>query len=164
MIILGLDPGLATTGYAFAQAGARGDTRAVEWGVITTPPRQALPNRLRSISEDIDALIGRHRPNRAIVETLYFAKNSTTAIAVAHARGAILAALARNHIPVLEMTPRQLKSQITSYGQASKSQMQAMVQKIFRLPKPPRPDDAADALALAWCGCSNSYRAYVRTF
>jgi crossover junction endodeoxyribonuclease RuvC len=111
-----------------------------------------LPQRLADIAEDIELLCKKWKPGLAVVEQVFFAKNAKTALAVAHARGAILLALARRSVKIQELTPLQLKMQITSYGKASKGQVQYMVQKLLSLPTVPKPDDAADALALALCG------------
>ncbi|MEK9181236.1 MAG: crossover junction endodeoxyribonuclease RuvC [Patescibacteria group bacterium] len=153
MIFLGIDPGLATTGYAVIKKEAGGVLRALDWGVIETK-KNAPGVRLQTIANDLNRLIRRSRPSAAAVESLYFAKNVKTALKVAEARGVILLTLQKNKIPISEFTPLQVKSQITSYGQATKKQMQTMVQRLLGLKSVPHPDDAADALALAICGAA----------
>jgi crossover junction endodeoxyribonuclease RuvC len=156
MILIGLDPGLATTGYAVIKKEAGGTIQALDWGIIETKKNQNLPDRLKIVSSDLTALIRKYRPTLAVVETLYFAKNAKTAIAVAQARGVLLLTLAQKKIKILEITPLQVKSRITGYGNASKTQVQCMITKLLKLTRAPKPDDAADALALAWCGLSKS--------
>ena len=157
MIILGLDPGLATTGYALIELRS-GRYRALDWGIITTLKSLTLPTRLQHISRDLTRLIKRWRPKLSVVESVYFAKNAKTAIVVAHARGVILLTLRQSEVPVLELTPLQMKLRITSSGNAPKTQVQFMVKKLLDLQTSPQPDDAADALALALCGGFKSQR------
>ncbi|MDP2933579.1 MAG: crossover junction endodeoxyribonuclease RuvC [bacterium] len=151
LTVLGLDPGLATTGYGVVSK-KDGVVRAVEWGIIATEKNKLIPERLYTISKDVARLIKRFHPQIAAVESIYFSKNVKTAIFVAQARGAILLTLQAHGVKILELSPSQLKSQITSYGSASKAQVQNMVKKLLLLKNTPRPDDAADALALAFCG------------
>lgn len=153
MVILGLDPGLATTGYGIIEKRAN-KLVPKDWGVISTGAKVALPARLQIIATDLDILLNQYRPGLAVVETIFFAKNAKTAIAVAQARGVILLGLARKKIPIIELTPLQVKQQITTYGAAPKAQVQTMVKSLLKLKHAPRPDDAADALALAICGTS----------
>lgn len=151
LTVLGLDPGLATTGYGVVSKRG-GVVEAIEWGIIATKKNKPIPERLYTISKDAARLIKRFRPQIAAVESIYFSKNVKTAIFVAQARGAILLTLQAHGVKILELSPSQLKSQITSYGSASKSQVQTMVKKLLLLKNIPQPDDAADALALAFCG------------
>ncbi len=150
MLILGLDPGLATTGYGFIE-GDGGDIRAVAYGVITTPPGMAIGDRLAKLHGEIMALLERYRPTAAAVEELFFATNARTAIVVGEGRGVILLALAQAGVPVAEYTPLQIKQAVTGYGLADKVQVQQMVQLLLTLDALPRPDDAADALAASIC-------------
>jgi len=152
MIILGLDPGVATTGYAAVKKQRDRVLSALEWGVIETKKIDPLPQRLAIIAADLQALIKRWKPDLAVIEKIYFATNAKTAIDVSHARGVLLLTLFQSHIPILELTPLQMKSQITGFGSASKNQVQTMVKRLLKLRSLPRPDDAADALALAICG------------
>lgn len=149
MLSLGIDPGTATVGYGLVRELNDGSLQAIEYGVITTPPSQPMNERLRSIFDDLTALLDRHRPDRAGVEELFFAKNVTTAITVAQGRGVILLALTLAHVPVLEYKPNFVKQSISGYGGAKKPQMQEMVRMLLGLEHIPRPDDAADALAIA---------------
>lgn len=151
MIILGLDPGVATTGYGLIEKKS-GRIIPKEWGTILTPAQLPLPKRLGIIATDLESLLKRFRPGLAVVEAIFFAKNTKTAIAVAHARGVILLLLQKRNVPISELTPLQVKQRITTYGAAPKQQVQAMVKTLLNLKTLPRPDDAADALALAICG------------
>lgn len=151
MLILGLDPGVATTGYGLIEKKS-GRIAPKEWGVISTPARLPLPERLDIIATDLNIVLRKFRPHLAVVEAIFFAKNAKTAIAVAHARGVMLLQLQRKDIPIIELTPLQVKQRITAYGAAPKTQVQTMVKTLLKLKVLPRPDDAADALALAICG------------
>ena len=150
MRVLGIDPGLAIVGYGLVEPGS-GDRayRLIEAGVIRTPAAQADPARLQMIYEELCALISEVRPEAMAVERLFFYKNVTTAMAVAQARGVIL--LAGHELPISGYTPLEVKRQICGYGRAGKRQVQAMVQRLLNLNTLPRPDDAADALAIALC-------------
>jgi crossover junction endodeoxyribonuclease RuvC len=149
-VILGLDPGTAITGYGLIRY--EGNTLTpIGYGVITTPAHTPLPARLRTIYHELAALIARHGPTEAAVEELFFARNVRTAIAVGHARGVILLALAEAGLPVDEYTPLQVKQAVVGYGQGTKQQVQEMVRMLLDLDAVPQPDDAADALAVAIC-------------
>lgn len=148
MRILGLDPGTATTGYGIVDV-VDGDVRAVDYGVIETSPDDPPEQRLRTIFQQLNALIAEHRPERAAVEQLFFGRNITTAIAVGQARGVLLLALADAGIPISEYSPPKVKEAVTGYGKAEKRQMQLMVRHLLDLAETPQPDDAADALAVA---------------
>ncbi len=149
MLVLGLDPGTATTGYGLVRQLSDGSLEAVAFGVITTKPVDAMPDRLRQIYQGISTLIDRYQPDTAAVEQLFFGKNITTAITVAQGRGVILLALANAGLPIREYKPSQIKQAIAGYGNAPKPQMQDMVRALLGLEEIPRPDDAADALAVA---------------
>ena len=150
MRILGIDPGVATIGFGVVDAD-RGSQRLVRYGVITTPAGIPLSNRLYQISQDMSELIGQFHPDEAAVEELFFTKNITTGIAVAHGRGVLLLELERAGVPVYEYTPMQVKQAVAGYGKAEKRQVMAMTARLLKMKEIPRPDDAADALALAIC-------------
>jgi len=155
MLVLGIDPGVATTGYGIVRSD--GDTlEPVAYGVITTPAGSKLPVRLGSLYEQLLTLIDTYHPAEACVEELFFARNARTALSVGHARGVILLALANAGLPTSEYAPLQVKKAITGYGRASKEQMQRMVRLLLELESIPRPDDAADALAVAICHVHSS--------
>src|SRR5215467_1217380 len=149
MISLGIDPGTATVGYGLVEELRDGSLQAVAYGVITTPPKRAMPERLKMIYDGINALVEKYQPDRAGVEELFFAKNVTTGITVAQGRGVILLALATARLPIAEYKPNQVKQSIAGYGGAQKPQMQEMVRMLLGLESIPRPDDAADALGIA---------------
>ena len=150
MRILGVDPGVATIGFGLIEAD-RGSQRLLRYGVITTPAGLPLSSRLYQISQDMEELLGAFHPDEAAVEELFFSKNITTGIAVAHGRGVILLELERAGIPVYEYTPMQVKQAVAGYGGAEKRQVMLMTQRLLRMGEIPRPDDAADALAIAIC-------------
>jgi crossover junction endodeoxyribonuclease RuvC len=151
MLIVGIDPGIATTGYGFIRPSPSGRLEAVAFGVLRTDAGTALPERLVSLYQGMTDLLALHRPDAAAVERLYFQRNVTTAMVVGEARGVLLLALAQSGIPVGEYTPGEIKQAITAYGSAKKQQMQEMIRLLFGLSEVPRPDDAADALAVAVC-------------
>jgi len=148
MRIIGLDPGTATTGYGVIDV-VDGAFHMVEYGVITTKPHTPMQERLEIIYEDMNSLIAEHNPDTAGIEELFFGRNVTTAITVGQARGVILLALAQAKIPIGEYTPLKIKDAVTGYGKAEKAQVQMMVRNLLNLNETPRPDDAADGLAVA---------------
>lgn len=148
MRILGLDPGTATTGYGFIDA-VDGRLSMVAYGAITTPPDEDPAVRLQSIYEQLNTLLDEFAPQTAAVEQVFFGRNITTAIAVGQARGVLLLALANAALPISEYSPPQVKEAVTGYGKADKAQVQLMVRQLLDLTETPRPDDAADALAVA---------------
>ena len=150
MTILGIDPGIATIGFGVIQA-QRGQNILVQYGVITTPAGLPLADRLLQISEDMDALIRQFQPDEMAVEELFFTKNINTGIAVAHGRGVILLSAQRLGLPIFEYTPMQVKQAVAGYGGAQKLQVMKMTQRLLKMKRLPRPDDAADALAIAIC-------------
>ena len=150
MRILGIDPGVATIGFGVVDA-ERGNQQLIRYGVITTPAGIPLSNRLYQISQDMSELIAQFTPDEAAVEELFFTKNITTGIAVAHGRGVLLLELERAGVPVYEYTPMQVKQAVAGYGKAEKRQVMAMTARLLKMKEIPRPDDAADALALAIC-------------
>ena len=150
MRILGIDPGVATIGFGLVEA-QRSAVRLLQYGVITTPAGLPLSARLFQISQDLSQLLGQFRPDEAAVEELFFSKNITTGIAVAHGRGVILLEAERAGVPVYEYTPMQVKQAVAGYGGADKRQVMLMTQRLLKMKNIPRPDDAADALAIAIC-------------
>lgn len=157
MLVLGIDPGTATTGYGLVREKPQGDLEVVDFGVILTPSGMVQENRLLLLHNRLNELLLLHRPEHGAVEKLFFHRNVTNAIAVGQARGVILLSLAMKEIPVSEYTPLEVKQSVSGYGGADKHQVQMMVQAILNLPEIPRPDDAADALAVALCHLQ-SYR------
>lgn len=149
MLALGIDPGTAIVGYGLVRELRDGSLQAVDYGVITTPAGMPMPERLRIIFEELTALIEKHKPDRAAVEEMFFGKNITTAITVAQGRGVILLTLNQAKLPINEYKPNSIKQAISGYGGAKKPQMQEMVRIMLGLESIPRPDDAADALAIA---------------
>jgi crossover junction endodeoxyribonuclease RuvC len=151
MLALGIDPGTATTGYGLVAETADGGLQVIDFGAILTPANLPMPERLLGLHKRLQELINLHRPESCAVEKLFFQRNVTTAISVGQARGVILLAAAEAGVEVAEYTPLEVKQAISGYGRAEKRQMQEMVRTILGLPDIPRPDDAADALALAIC-------------
>ena len=150
MVILGIDPGVATIGFGVLRA-ERGKNTLLQYGVITTPAGIPLSQRLVQISEDMEQLIRQFKPDEMAVEELFFTKNITTGIAVAHGRGVILLAAEKLGVPVFEYTPMQVKQAVVGYGAAQKRQVMLMTQRLLGMKEVPKPDDAADALAIAIC-------------
>lgn len=150
-IILGLDPGLGTTGFGVIERQGASRVRFVSTGVIRTPTRTPDPQRLIVLHRDLTELVARHQPDMVAIERLFFSKNITTGIQVAQARGVMLLVCGEAGLEVGEYSPVQIKSAVGGYGKAAKGEMQLMVQRLLRLPDIPRPDDAADALAVALC-------------
>lgn len=154
MRILGLDPGTGRLGYGVAE-GSGGSYRCLAVGCFTAPAGTPASERLPLLQKQLRTLLAAHTVSGAAVERLYFSRNARTALAVAEARGMILTTLGEADIPVLELSPQAVKLGVTGYGRATKRQIQRMVQQLFTLPRPPAPDDAADALALAFAGLSH---------
>ena len=150
MRILGIDPGIATIGFGLIAAD-KGKTAMLSYGAITTPAGLPLSKRLYQIDRDMEDLIGQLKPDVIAVEELFFNTNITTGIAVAHGRGVLLCAAERCGIPLYEYTPSQVKLAVTGYGKAEKRQVMDMTRRLLKLSAVPKPDDAADALALALC-------------
>lgn len=148
MVILGFDPGLATLGYGAIEA-ERGNAKVLDYGVVLTPKDENLAVRLCMLEEGVKKIIDKFRPSEIAVEELFFAKNVTTGINVAHARGVLLLTAVKECGRIFEYTPLQIKQALTGYGRADKNQIQQMVKTLLRLPSVPKPDDAADALAVA---------------
>ena len=148
-LALGIDPGTATTGYGLVRLAQEGSLVAVSFGVITTPKDSPAPARLEMLYEELSALLKEHKPDTAAVEKLFFQSNVKTAIAVGQARGVVLLSLQQAGVEVFEYTPNEVKQAVAGYGSADKRQVQEMVRTLLGLPEIPRPDDAADALAIA---------------
>ncbi len=149
MLVLGIDPGTATTGYGFVREDADGRYVAVDYGVILTPAHTPMHERLLMLYENMTTLIKIHQPQQVAIEQLFFGKNVTTGITVAQARGVLLLTAAQMKLPIGEYKPKEIKLSITGYGSADKVQMQMMMQEMLGLDEIPRPDDAADGLAVA---------------
>jgi crossover junction endodeoxyribonuclease RuvC len=150
VIVLGIDPGLANTGYGVV-ARRRGRLVALDGGVVETPAGLALERRLAAIHARVEGLIAEHAPDAVALEELYFGQNVRTAFAVGHARGAAMLAAGQRAVPCASYTPQQIKSSVCANGRAVKEQVARMVQALLDLPAPPAPDHAADALAAAIC-------------
>ncbi len=150
MLVLGIDPGVAITGYGLLTGPAEG-ARLVASGVITTSPTFSLSERLLVLHQELSDLIARYRPEVAAIEELFFGRNARTALAVGHGRGVTLLTLAEAGLTVHEYTPMQVKQAIVGYGLADKKQVQEMVRLLLHLEEVLRPDDAADAVAVALC-------------
>jgi len=149
-IILGIDPGFADTGYGIIEF-INGKTKTLDYGSIKTPARHAFAERLEYIYKEINNLIKKYNPQSIAVEQLFFYKNVTTAIKVSQSRGVVLLAAQQNNLKIHEYTPLQIKQSLTGYGRAEKKQMQLMIKAVLNLKEVPKPDDAADALAVALC-------------
>jgi crossover junction endodeoxyribonuclease RuvC len=156
MIILGLDPGLAILGYGVVEYKAGGTFRVLDYGCVTTKANTSLPQRLLYIGQGVEQLCLRFSPDAVAAEELFFSRNVTTAIMVAQARGAALMCAARHTGNLFEYTPLQVKQAVVGYGRADKHQVQEMVRLILHLSEIPKPDDAADALAIAICHAHSS--------
>ena len=150
MLVLGIDPGTAITGYGLVRDNEQ-ELALVECGVITTPSGQPLPARLQSIYQGLKDIIQKHQPEEAAVEELFFSRNVKTALSVGHARGVTLLALADAGLPIFEYKPLEIKQTIAGYGGADKQQVQEMGRMLLALDQVPQPDDAADAAAVAIC-------------
>ena len=150
MIILGIDPGVATVGFGIITE-TNGEPGLKRYGIISTPAGQRLALRLKQINNDISELIKMFKPDAIAIEELFFNTNQRTALAVAHGRAAIILAGEAFNIPMYEYTPLQVKQAVTGYGRATKKQVMAMVQRLLAMEQAPKPDDAADALAIAIC-------------
>lgn len=150
MRILGIDPGIAIVGFGLIESN-RGIVRMLQYGAVTTEAGLPLATRLVQIENDMTALIAQLKPDEIAVEELFFSKNITTGIAVAHGRGVILCTAERLGVPIFEYTPMQVKQAVAGYGLADKKQVMDMTKRLLKLKAVPKPDDAADALAIAIC-------------
>lgn len=154
-IILGIDPGIADTGFGIIKKDPNGSLKCLDYGTIKTAAKTELPDRLDIINRELKGLIKKYRPGLVAVELLYFCKNVKTALVVGHARGVILLTAKQDNLPVMEFTPLQVKQAVSTYGQAGKLQVQKMVKMLLNLSELPEPDDAADALAVAICAVNS---------
>ena len=150
MIILGIDPGIATTGWGIIK-NQDSKIKLQDYGCIKTDAKSKFPVRLDIIHKELKKIINRYKPDVVAVEELFFAKNVKTAINVGHARGVVILAAVESSVPVMEYTPLQVKQALVGYGRAEKRQMQNMLKVLLGLDKIPKPDDASDALAVAFC-------------
>ena len=150
MRILGIDPGVAIVGFGLIES-ERGSVRMLQYGAVTTPAGLPLATRLVQIENDMTELIRQLKPDEIAIEELFFSKNITTGIAVAHGRGVILCTAEQLGVPIYEYTPMQVKQAVVGYGLADKKQVMDMTKRLLKLKAVPRPDDAADALAIAIC-------------
>jgi crossover junction endodeoxyribonuclease RuvC len=155
MKILGIDPGTATTGFGLiSKQGPK--LSKLDCGVISTPKDIEMPKRLVMLHDDLQEIFKFHKPDAVAVEKLFFTSNITTAMTVSQARGVVLLVAEQNGIAIAEYTPLQVKMAVSGYGKATKKQVQEMVKKILKLDQIPKPDDAADALAIAICHSANA--------
>jgi crossover junction endodeoxyribonuclease RuvC len=150
--LLGIDPGLGTTGFGLISILSRQIATAESWGVMQTTPRGALPERLRQLYQDVQDLLAHTKPDAVAMESLFFFRNVTTAIPVAQARGVLVLAVAQAGLPLWEYTPMQVKQALTGFGKASKAEMAQAVMERLKLNQRPTPDDAIDGLAIALTG------------
>lgn len=155
-VILGIDPGYGIIGFGVIEV-KNGQAKILTYGAIRTPANIDFPQRLKILSDDLKVLIKKYKPDKAGVEKLYFQNNAKTAIDVGQARGVILLTLVEAGIPTIELTPLQVKMGVTGYGKADKGQIQKMVKSILNLKSIPKPDDAADALAIALSVINEKY-------
>ena len=155
MRILGIDPGYATIGFGIVDAD-RGNYRLIQYGTITTSPDQAFERRLLTIYQDMQQLLETVKPDVVAIEELFWGHNVTTGIGVSHGRGVILLAAAQQNVPIFEYTPMQIKLAVVGYGNATKLQVMDMTRRLLKMDKVARPDDAADAIAVALCHARSS--------
>ncbi len=151
MLVIGIDPGTAITGYGLVREEKNGRLTVVDYGVVKTSAKMPMPKRLLSLYHQLKEITFLHRPDCGAVEKLFFQTNVKTAISVGQGRGVAILALAEAEMPISEYTPNEIKQSISGYGSADKAQMQYMVKALLELEEIPKPDDAADALAVAVC-------------
>ncbi len=156
MKILGIDPGIAIVGFGIIEYDGV-NFRVVDYGAVTSPAHTPLPSRLKMVYDDMCYIIEKYKPDQVAIEELFFNNNAKTAIAVGQARGVLVLAAENNKIPVYEYTPLQVKQAVVGYGRAEKKQVQQMVKSILHLHEVPKPDDTADALAIAVCHAHTNY-------
>jgi crossover junction endodeoxyribonuclease RuvC len=155
MIVLGIDPGLSLTGWGVVRAFSRDKINPIKYGCIKTIPRASLIQRLQIINTELQFIIDKYKPDAAAVEELFFSKSARSIGAVGQARGVIILTVSLNKIPFFEYNPRLVKMALTGYGSAGKYQMQHMIKTLLKFKDIPKPDDAADALAIAVCHISS---------
>jgi crossover junction endodeoxyribonuclease RuvC len=159
MLVIGIDPGTARTGFGLVETSTSGALKLIHYGVITTPAKQPMTERLLELHHRLQELVTAYKPEMGAVEQLFFQKNVTTALSVGQARGVVLLTLASSGLAVEEYSPQDVKQAVTGYGAAEKVQMQRMVKTLLNMDELPKPDDAADALAVAICHIqSHSFR------
>ena len=151
MLVIGIDPGTATTGFGLVRENPDGSLAVVDYGAIQTSPDHPMPERLLELHQRLVELLLLHRPSEGAVEKLFFHRNVTTALSVGQARGVVLLAMAAASLQISEYTPLEVKQAVVGYGGADKNQVQQMVRALLGLPELPKPDDVADALAVAIC-------------
>ncbi len=151
MLVIGIDPGTAITGYGLVRGEPGGALEAVDWGVILTPAKTPIAERLDQIYTSLNEILKEHQPEEAAVEAIFFQKNVKTAMSVGQARGVVLLALQRAGLAASDYSPNEIKQAVSGYGGADKQQVQSMVKALLNLKETPKPDDAADALAVAIC-------------
>ncbi|MFC1879027.1 crossover junction endodeoxyribonuclease RuvC [Chloroflexota bacterium] len=151
MLVIGIDPGTAITGYGLVREQEDGSLTVVDYGAVLTPAKMPMPERLLKLYRELVEIVLLHRPDSGAVEKLFFQRNVRTAISVGQGRGVALLALAEAGLPVAEYTPLEIKQAVVGYGGADKNQVQQMVRALLELDDIPQPDDAADALAVAIC-------------
>ncbi|HQL11679.1 MAG TPA: crossover junction endodeoxyribonuclease RuvC [bacterium] len=156
MIIMGIDPGFAITGYGVIEK-TRDKNKIIDYGIIQTSSSEQFCNRIKTNHEELNKLIKKFKPDIFAIEELFFAQNTKTAINVAQSRGVLILTAIQNNLEIYEFTPLQIKQAMTGYGRATKKQIQEMTKLFLNLKKIPKPDDAADALAVA-ITCSSSYK------
>lgn len=151
MTVIGIDPGSAITGFGILEEQDDSSLKVIDYGVLRTSSKLSVADRLKSLYEQINQIIALHKPESGAVEKLFFQRNVSTAITVGQARGVLILALAQVNIPIYEYNPVEIKQAVAGYGKADKQQMQQMVKMLLNLQEVPKPDDAADALAVAIC-------------
>jgi crossover junction endodeoxyribonuclease RuvC len=156
MLVLGIDPGTATTGVGLVREEEDGEIVMAYYGVVSTPAGTPMPKRLQKLYNDLTDLIAQYKPDEAAIEEMFFGKNITAAITVAQGRGVALLAMQNANLLIREYKPAEVKQSIAGYGNAPKPQMQEMVRSLLNLEKIPKPDDAADALAIAMTSLQSS--------
>ncbi len=159
MLVLGIDPGTAITGFGLVEQDD--EPRLVDAGAILTPAGTPLPERLLTIHQQLSGVIDAFRPDAVAVEELFFSKNVRTAMSVGHARGVVLLAAAQAGLPIYHYKPSEVKVAVTGYGNADKPQVQEMVRLLLRLDERPKPDDVADAIAVALCHLQSAHLRYL---
>jgi len=155
-IILGIDPGIADTGYGVIEKSKNGKLICLDYGSIKTSAKLCLSERLEILNKSLNTIIKKYKPKLISVEELFFCKNVKTALIVGHARGVVLLTAKQSKIPMVEFTPLQIKQAVSTYGKADKVQVQKMVKLLLDLSELPKPDDAADALAAAICAANSA--------
>lgn len=150
MKILGIDPGTATTGWAIIEEN-KGKVSPIAYGHISTSPKKSTAQRLKEVADDVENIIKKYKPQESAIEDIFFFKNVKTAVKVSQSRGAMLLTLEKKNVKIFSYTPLQVKQAITGYGRAEKKQIQLMVKNILKLKAIPKPDDTADAIAIAIC-------------